>query len=621
MTLTDDEDLTKLIAARKSVRVKFVNDEDIVQHIVHLKERKRGGLPHMERTVSSGAKRQAVMINDQEVVLGSSDEEDEVYKSSRALVNDGVAGGKDLFTFRTPKKSNSMTQKALESKTPTTPKSKNSLQEFNRQYTALESKTPTTPKSKNSLQEFNRQYTGLQSRSPNTPKSRKPLSESNRHETGSLAMTLRKKSHKRPETTTPYRLRKRNHFAYNDESSSDSLYSSSDESDSSFEPQQKVLSNTADLTIKESNDSSKIKPTSEANTKISTPSASKKMPEEDMPSVVEQYFEVHSTKGLTSDRTLSRLDMPRIDLDDLQKLLKNVSGNHCKEYKQLFDKYPEYFDKWLFLLSYGFNILVYGFGSKKSLLEKFFSKKLNGYDHVIVNGFFPSLSIKHILDSITEEILNEEGTFKTLLDQCEFIKKSLEDDDRDFFLLIHNIDGIMLRSAKVQNIFSFLCKIKRFHMVASVDHINAPLIWDQMRYIRFNWLWCDVTTYEPYMEETAYENSLMVQQSGRLALSSLSHVMHSLTSNAKGIFMLLARYQMENQAGVQNYQGMSFHDLYLRCRESFLVNNDIALRSQLTEFRDHKLIKSKKAADGIEHLIIQLDTSTLKDYFETEEAL
>ncbi|CAI9719486.1 origin recognition complex subunit 2-like [Octopus vulgaris] len=581
MMLTDDKDLTKLIATRKSVRVKFVNDEDIVQHIVHLKERKRGGLPHMERTVSSGAKRQAVMINDQEVVLGSSDEEDEVYKSSRALmVNDGDAGGKDLFTFRTPKKSNSMTQKAFESK------------------------TPTTPKSKNSVQECNRQHTGLQSRSPNTPKSRKPLSESNRQETDSLAMTLRKKSHKRPETTTPYRLRKRNDIAYNDESSSDSLCSSSDESDSSFEPQQKVLSNTADLTIKESKDSSKIKPTSKANTKISTPSASKKMSEEDMPSIVEQYFEVHSTKGLTSDRTLSRLDMPRIDLDDLQKLLKNVSGNHCKEYKQLFNKYSEYFDKWLFLLSYGFNIMVYGFGSKKSLLEKFFSEKLNGYDHVIVNGFFPSLSIKHILDSITEEILNEEGTFKTLLDQCEFIKKSLEDDDRDFYLLIHNIDGIMLRSAKVQNIFSFLCKIKRFHMVASVDHINAPLIWDQMRYIKFNWLWCDVTTYEPYMEETAYENSLMVQQSGRLALSSLSHVMHSLTSNAKGIFMLLARYQMENQASVQNYQGMSFHDLYQRCRESFLVNNDIALRSQLTEFRDHKLIKSKKVKFNSLHFII-----------------
>ena len=39
---------------------------------------------------------------------------------------------------------------------------------------------------------------------------------------------------------------------------------------------------------------------------------------------------------------------------------------------------------------------------------------------------------------------------------------------------------------------------------------------------------------------------------------------------------------------------MSFHDMYQRCRESFLVNSDQTLRAQLIEFRDHKLIKSKK---------------------------
>ncbi|GAB1603710.1 origin recognition complex subunit 2-like [Argonauta hians] len=596
MMLSDDNDFKNLISKRKSVRVNFVSDEDIVQHIVHLKERKKGGLPHMGRTVSSGAKRQAVMINDQEVVLGSSDEE-EIYKSSTALVtNDEFTGGKQLFTFQTPKKATSMAQKALESR------------------------TPTTPKTKSSLQEFNKQNSNLQTRSPRNVKSKTPLFQSSSNDADCLAASLRKRSHKRPETTTPYRLRKRiTTVTYETISSDSSLSSSDDESDSSVDSYQKVVPKGAEVTSKESKDVLKTKQTSKLNTKLSTPSASKKVSEEDMPSIMEQYFEVHSDKGHTSDRTLSRLDMPQIDLDELKKLLGNVENSHHQEYKKLAHLYSSYFDKWLFLLSYGFNILVYGFGSKKSLLEKFFSEKLKRYDHVIVNGFFPSLSIKHILDSITDEILNKEETFKTLLDQCDYIKKSLEDDDRDFFLLIHNIDGIMLRSTKVQNIFSFLCKIKRFHIVASIDHINAPLIWDHMRYIKYNWLWSDVTTYAPYMEETAYENSLMVQQSGRLALSSLSHVMHSLTSNAKGIFLLLARYQIENQASAQNYPGMSFHDLYQRCRESFLVNNDISLRSQLTEFRDHKLIKSKKAADGTEHLLIQLDAATLRDYFETEE--
>jgi origin recognition complex subunit 2 len=71
-------------------------------------------------------------------------------------------------------------------------------------------------------------------------------------------------------------------------------------------------------------------------------------------------------------------------------------------------------------------------------------------------------------------------------------------------------------------------------------------VWDQAKCSRFNWLWYDVTTYLPYTDETSYENSLLVQQSGSLALSSMTHVMKSLTPNAKNIFIMLAKHQLEN---------------------------------------------------------------------------
>lgn len=72
---------------------------------------------------------------------------------------------------------------------------------------------------------------------------------------------------------------------------------------------------------------------------------------------------------------------------------------------------------------------------------------------------------------------------------------------------------------------------------------------------RFSWLWYDVTTFEPYTEETSYENSLLVQQSGSFALSSLIHVFRSLTPNAKEVFILIANYQLEySKEG--NYAGM-----------------------------------------------------------------
>jgi len=40
--------------------------------------------------------------------------------------------------------------------------------------------------------------------------------------------------------------------------------------------------------------------------------------------------------------------------------------------------------------------------------------------------------------------------------------------------------------------------------------------------------------------------------------------------------------------------GLSYPDLYHKCRECFYVNSDIALRAQLTEFCDHKLVRIKK---------------------------
>lgn len=64
---------------------------------------------------------------------------------------------------------------------------------------------------------------------------------------------------------------------------------------------------------------------------------------------------------------------------------------------------------------------------------------------------------------------------------------------------------------------------------------------------------------------------------------------------------------------------MPFKDLYSRCREDFLVSSDVALRSQLTEFIDHNLLKMKRTVDGTEHLIIPLDTGLLQKFIEEQE--
>ncbi|KAL4229425.1 Origin recognition complex subunit 2 [Mactra antiquata] len=542
---------------RKSVNVTFAGDDDVLQHIVDANNPKESSKTKSRRKSVPLVKVRKI----EEESYSSEDEENIQVIQSTALEDDQHLGGGEVFGFKTPKKSGQMALVASGSRTP-----KSIL------------KTPTAKD-------------GTPSKSVNFTPSKE----------GMQTPTRRSLRQKKPEATTPYRLHKR-HGA-GDSDSSDSIDSSDSDSDVSEERSVNTPSKSTTTTPSTPRSTQQRKPV-------------RKMEEVDMKSNVEEYFDIHGgDAGPTSDATLSNLDLPRLDHRSLTELLKNLPSSHQIECQSLYHDTRSMFKQWMYQMCNGFNILLYGYGSKRLVLEDFRSTILKGFTQVVVNGYFPSLTIKHILSIITDEVLNHTGSFKSPLDQLEYIKTEFEKSGNDFYLIIHNIDGTMLRNEKSQNILSLLGSIQGLHIIASVDHINSSLIWDQTKCSRFRWLWYNCTTFAAYSEETSYENSLLVQQSGALALSSLTHVMKSLTPNAKGIFLLLARYQMENK-DVTNYVGMSLQDLYQRCRESFLVNSDLTLQAQLTEFRDHKMIKSKKSFDGIEHLYIPIDEGTLKEFID-----
>ena len=361
--------------------------------------------------------------------------------------------------------------------------------------------------------------------------------------------------------------------------------------------------------------------------------------------VLEDYFSAHSSKtGIaTSDHTLAKLSRPKMDQQSMEDALSETPGRFRDDRLQLYEEYKKLYPYWLFQLSNGFNVLLYGVGSKQKLLEDFRKECLSESCHLVVNGFFPGLTIKQVLTKLITEVFGHSGTFKSPIEQAQFISTELKTKMRsetetpmrnkvkrsavatsslvpnEIFLMIHNIDGQMLRSDTAQTALSILAQSRSIHIIASVDHINAPLLWDQKKLSRFNWVWHDTTTFEAYRDETSYENSLLVQQSGSLALSSLIHVTNSLTPNARGVFELLVKYQLEYKDEADGaYLGMSFHDCYLKCREKFLVSSDVTLRSQLTEFKDHKLVRSRKGHDGVEYLYIPVDNAALSQFLEHE---
>ncbi|KAL6088828.1 hypothetical protein STEG23_000689 [Scotinomys teguina] len=282
---------------------------------------------------------------------------------------------------------------------------------------------------------------------------------------------------------------------------------------------------------------------------VSKGTPAKKMKRDKASDLVEEYFEAHSSsKVLTSDRTLQKLRRAKLDQKTLRNLLSKFSPSFSAEIEQLNQQHEKLFHKWMLQLHLGFNIVLYGLGSKRDLLEKFRTTMLQGSIHVVINGFFPGISVKSILNSITEDVLNHMGTFQSVLDQRDWIiNKFKEDSSLELFLLIHNLDSQMLRGDNSQQILGQLSSLDNVYLLASIDHLHAPLMWDHAKQSLYNWLWYETTTYNPYSEETSYENSLLVKQSGSLPLSSLIHVLRSLTPNARGIFRLLIKFQLDNQ--------------------------------------------------------------------------
>uniref|UniRef100_A0A182QE57 Origin recognition complex subunit 2 n=1 Tax=Anopheles farauti TaxID=69004 RepID=A0A182QE57_9DIPT len=335
----------------------------------------------------------------------------------------------------------------------------------------------------------------------------------------------------------------------------------------------------------------------------------------------DDYFSTfNNAKTVTSDHTLDRLNTPRLTQDVLFRLLEqiNASSSHTGAIQELLDEHMQQLQRWLCWLDQGFNVLLYGLGSKRSLLQTFHRTLLAERPVVVVNGFFPALTVKDVLDAVANELLElrlQSGNHHEAIDEIE--RELSFQPNLHVFLLVHNLDGVAMRNERMQATLCRLASIPNVHLLATIDHINAPLLWDASKLSLYNFCWWDTTTMLPYSVETAFENSLLVQNAGAPALSSMKSVFASLTSNARGIFMSIVKHQLKNGGHANpHYTGMLLKDLYWACREAFLVSSDIALRAQLTEFTDHKLLRIKRTADGAENLLIPIEHGLLQRFFD-----
>jgi origin recognition complex subunit 2 len=349
------------------------------------------------------------------------------------------------------------------------------------------------------------------------------------------------------------------------------------------------------------------------------------------------YF-AHNKSGRiqTSSSVFSELVLP-LSAEEYANAIGKSGRGRIAQASVLRDKNrEELFARFMCELRQGFNILCYGLGSKRQILNQFARDCCANQGHVVVvNGFQPESTLKDVLYSIENipDIQELDLSATTVEKRTKRIYEFFTTSDVDLYIIIHNIDAAAFRPTKTKSTLSYLAHNAHIHLIASIDHINAPLLWssseafsrkpdktevnDAVHSYGFAWLWHDLTTLTSYDFELAYadrtslsgahyggarrKTDMTSQNAITMNETAASHILASVTQKAQKLFALLGNKQLEAADGADgNSQqvGLAYDVLFSAARDNFIATNDTALRSLLTEFRDHNLIVSSQAGMG-----------------------
>ena len=283
------------------------------------------------------------------------------------------------------------------------------------------------------------------------------------------------------------------------------------------------------------------------------------------------------------------------------------------EIRALYEDYQKLYNYWNRLMSNNFNILLHGVGSKRHLIEEYRTHCLHGEAQLVINA--RSITLHQVLVTLDHVLQQKHGGFKSHIEHCQYVCQALSDGKgpERLFIVVHNIDG--LRNDIGQQCLALLVRCPVVHMLASTDHINGCLLWDQTMLSHFNWVWFDCTTFKNYHDDQIinYQQQHMADDAIH-TLDSVNLVINTLTSNAKKIFELIARQQLD-----ESQSTITFQECYHKCRERFLVSSEQALMAQLTEFKDHRLTTMSRSKDGNQEIRITLDNNLLKQFLDQHQ--
>jgi origin recognition complex subunit 2 len=380
-----------------------------------------------------------------------------------------------------------------------------------------------------------------------------------------------------------------------------------------------------------------------------------KLPQEGDPGFVrptrsDAYFFSTSRASRTSGNSYSALVKPLSEAQYERYASGARSKGKSKEVVQdLLEDATRRYDQWEAELDEGFNLMMYGFGSKRRALNAFVKERLARRGHcVVINGHFPGTSIREVLGQIEDTLAIPQDTpvppsaiiplersaFRTYAHflPADAISKAKQREwpvaMAPLFLVIHNIDASALRSPRSLAILSLLASSPNIHLVASFDHLHTPLLFSATvnntpphEYSPsswngtppssrgFNWIYHNLTTYDDYDLELTYQrlassSSALITSSSAAGISEEAalQILKSVPPMALRLIKLLLSRQLaalppdaathtaHPLAPVAPVFATDNDTLQRLSREKFIAREEERFNALMGEFKDHGLV-------------------------------
>ncbi|CAG8042571.1 unnamed protein product [Penicillium salamii] len=367
-------------------------------------------------------------------------------------------------------------------------------------------------------------------------------------------------------------------------------------------------------------------------------------PEGELPAHERYFFQNRAGPNKTSNATLNKV--PLLTHEEYFEKLENYQ-DPCREEKEyLLSLHHRSFPQWAFEFDEGFSICLFGYGSKRKLVDQFaewiYNHRLSDSANspiVIVNGYTPGISIRTIFATIVTAVMGESAPTKLgaqpteVLELLQSVLQSRPGDQEPVTVLINSIDAPPLRRAANQALLARLAATPRIRVLVTADTPNFPVMWDISLRDQFNLVFHDCTTFLPFSAEADVVeevHSLLGRKGRRVGgKDGVGFVLKSLPENARNLYRLLLTelitglddgHQSDDEAPVDGGRteetGIEFRMLYQKATEEFVASSEMMFRTLLKEFHDHQMITSRMDASGMEILGVPLSRDEMEGVLE-----